>query len=321
MDHFTNNARLKKLGRMLAVTAIVWFLLIAFSFLFYPKDNCKAFGMNDEKANGIIGEKDNSIDVVFLGDSEALCSFSPLQMWGDFGFTSYVCATSGQQLPYGNTLLRRATENQKPTVIVFETNAIYRPTTLEFAFKRAVEDVLPIFEYHNRWKSLSIDDISSSISASKTDKLKGFSIRKDVKPADASTYMAPNDQIAEIPVLNKLCLHSMVNYCRSIGATPVLVSTPSTVNWNTARHNGMKEFAHELGVAYLDLNVGPTKVDIDWNTETADAGDHLNLAGAKKVSNYIGGYLSRFYKLKDHRDDKAYNSWNKALMHYRKKTS
>lgn len=307
---------LQSLGCMLGVATVTGLLLVALSVLFYPKNNQQAFGMTNEAANGILGERKGSIDVLFVGDSEAFSSFSPLQMWGDHGFTSYVCATSGQELPYGNTLLRRATKNQRPRVVVIETHSIYTAVAADSAIMRTMQDVLPVFEFHNRWKSLTSGDLTTRVSTTYSDGLKGFRLDKSVVSADSTGHMAPSDAVEEIPSRNKQYVRMMVDYCRSIGAKPLLVSTPSTVCWNTARHNGMAAFAQEMGVDYIDLNTGASKVDIDWATETRDGGDHLNLAGAQKVSSYIGAYLSKTYNLPDHRGDSAYSSWNDSLERY-----
>lgn len=308
---------LRVLGCALGVTVTAGLLLLALSVLFYPKNNQLAFGMTNDVANGVLGERENSVDVLFIGDSEAYSSFSPLQMWEKFGFTSYVCATAQQRLPYGNTLLHRATQNQRPSVVVIETNSVYAPFSADEAILRVIQDVLPVFEFHNRWKTLTTGDVTNNITTTFSDDMKGFYLSKDVKSADTTGYMAPSDKVQEIPLINRLYLQRMVEYCRSIGAEPLLVSTPSTVNWNTARHNGMAAFASELGVGYLDLNTGPTKVNINWASETRDGGDHVNLAGAKKVSDYIGGYLSRFYELPDRRGDDAYSAWNDSLERYK----
>ena len=58
------------------------------------ENNQKEFGQVSEAANGIFGEPGRSLDAIFIGDSEAYSSFSPLQMWEEHGFTSYVSATS-----------------------------------------------------------------------------------------------------------------------------------------------------------------------------------------------------------------------------------
>ena len=316
MSDFEKKRAVGKLACGLAVIIAIGVLLIALSTLFYPKNNQQAFGMNYEVANGVLGERNESIDVLFTGDSEAFSSFSPLQMWKERGFTSYVCAIPSQQLPYGNTLLHRATRNQSPRVVVIETNTVYAPFTVNDALFRVLQDALPVFEFHDRWKTLNAGDLSLGISTTWSDDLKGFRINRDVKAADASGYMAPDDRAQEIPGLNKAYLESMIGYCRSIGAEPVLVSTPSAVNWNMARHNGIQAFASQMAVSYIDLNTGPTKIDIDWERETHDGGDHLNLSGAQKVSAYIGEHLATLYDLPDHRDDRAFDSWDDCLKRY-----
>ena len=51
---------------------------------------------------------------------------------------------------------------------------------------------------------------------------------------------------------------------------------------------------------------------VGYTTDTRDEGDHLNTAGASKVSNYVGTLLGTTYKLTDRRQDKAFSSWNEA---------
>lgn len=79
-----------------------------------------------------------------------------------------------------------------------------------------------------------------------------------------------------------------------------------------ARHNRTEQLASELGLDYVDLNVGKSRVDIDWSADTYDAGDHLNVSGARKVTAAVGGLLSGRYGMPDHRGDDAYASWDEA---------
>ena len=45
-------------------------------------------------------------------------------------------------------------------------------------------------------------------------------------------------------------------------------------------------------------------------TDTMDYGNHMNLAGSKKVMKYMGDYLASNYELEDRRDDENYKSWD-----------
>lgn len=304
------------------VAAVVMLVVLAgLSAVFYPKDNREDCGAYEQRALGILGEPDDSIDVIVIGDSEAYSAFSPLQMWGAQGFTSYVCATHAQEMCYGNTILHRATQDQHPKVVVIETNTLFRRFSISAAMMRCMEDAVPILEYHDRWKSLTPDDLTLDYKTTYTDLTKGFIVRRGVEAAANVDYMdadamGEQDSLPRIPRLNLLYLHSMLDYCREIGAEPVFVSMPSTVNWNPARHDVVQSLADETGVRYIDLNVGETRVDVDWENDTRDAGDHMNLSGAKKVSAYLGSWLAEEFDLPDHRGDEDYASWDELLEWY-----
>ena len=95
-----------------------------------------------------------------------------------------------------------------------------------------------------------------------------------------------------------------------------MFSSPSTVNWNYEKHNGIQRLAKELNCDYLDLNLDPHKVKINWKKDSRDAGDHLNHRGAVKVSRYLTEYLKSVKLLNDHRSDKRYASWKKSQKKY-----
>lgn len=312
-------ARHMRIALRLVVTGIVLCgLLAAVSRIVQPKNNQAEFGQSDPEAHGVLGEPRDSIDVLVLGDSESFCSISPLQLWGEQGITSYVCGTSGQILPLTRSLLLSALSKQHPKVVVLETNCLFRPFRPGFALNRALQDKFPVFEYHNRWKKLRAEDLVYSPQTTWTHELKGFRIKKDTIAADPSGYMAPTDELAPMPRLSELYLRSIARICRDNGTRLVLVSTPSTVNWNTARHNRTQLLAGELGIDYIDFNMGSQRVEIDWATDTCDKGDHLNIYGAQKVTSKLGEILRATYQVPSHANEKAYASWNDAYTRYAK---
>lgn len=127
--------------------------------------------------------------------------------------------------------------------------------------------------------------------------------------ADASNYMTPTSSVEQMPARNMAYLERMMGLCRAHGAIPVLISTPSTINWNTARHNAVETWSRQAGVDYIDYNLASEGVEIDWNTDSRDNGDHLNHRGAVKLSKVVGRRLAEDYRLPDHRGDPAYEMW------------
>ena len=89
---------LKHTARVLGFALGLIVILIAVSFVMTPKDNTERAGMLSERAYGFLAEPENSLDALFFGDSEGYRAFIPLQMWDEYGITSYVCNTSSQQL-------------------------------------------------------------------------------------------------------------------------------------------------------------------------------------------------------------------------------
>ena len=98
----------------------------------------------------------------------------------------------------------------------------------------------------------------------------------------------------------------------------VLYSNPSPLCYNSLSHNGIIQLAKEKGVDYLDGDADLEQIGIDWSTDTFDEGDHLNLTGTNKMTDYLGRYLAGKYDLEDHRNDAAYEDWNELYLAYEK---
>lgn len=309
-------AREKYMKAVKPVLFILIFVLIllAFSAVFRPKNNVKGFGMSNVKANGILGERENSIDAVVLGDSEAYSAVSPMEIWKNTGVPVYVCATSAQHLYESINYLNQAFERQKPKVIFLETNAVFRKYKASDRLVNGLENTFSIFRYHDRWKNMSLRDLSRKTDYTWVDDYKGFYLLKNRVPSKAKNHMAYTGQKEEIPAINRRQLLQIKEIAEENGAELVLVSTPSTKNWNYRRHNSIQEFADRHDLAYMDMNLEDP--GIDWKNDTRDGGDHMNYYGAKKVSSVIGDYLRKDAGLADRRSDKNYMKWNDSLKIY-----
>lgn len=289
-------------------------LLQALSWLTLPKDNTAEAGMEHPRANGILGERPDSIDLLILGDSEAYTAISPLLLWEQRGYTSYVCATSSQRLSYTKVMLERAFRSQKPRLVLLETLPIYRRVSLQDVLFNELSQFFPVFRYHDRWKRLTLQDLTGPVRAQATDPNKGYVPIQKIVPYQPGDYMAPGSEPAPPAAVNKLYIRLIRDLCREHGAQLLLVSTPSPFNWSYARHEGVQALAQELDCPYLDLNL---TLPMDWSTDTYDKGDHLNCRGAEKVTRCLGDYLAEQGLLPDRRQDPAFQSWHQALRQYK----
>lgn len=296
---------------------ILLILLVILSYITIPKNNLKEFGMEEIKANGILGEKYNSIDILIVGDSESYTSIVPMALWEDYGFTSYVSGVGKQNLVESLSYVNQAMKTQKPKIVILESHNIYTKVSLSEPASLILKKLLPVFKYHNRWKDLNNNDFGGKIDYTWIDDLKGYKYSEKVKPADDSNYMSYTDKAKSIPKVNQILVKLLKEYCNMNNAQLLVLSTPSTINWDYESHNGAKKFLDEENIEFLDLNVLKDEVKIDWQQDTRDAGDHLNYKGALKVTKYVGEYLKNKNILEDHREAKEYNKWSEALKRYK----
>ena len=307
---------LKRAGASILFLLGLLVLLFLISVLVVPKDNTEDAGMEEIGANGILGEPENTIDVLVLGDSEARSSIIPLELWKQKGYTAYVCGTSSQTLPYSFTMLDRALQKQKPKLVILETLAIYRTIPSDDAVIDVLGRRFPVFRYHDRWKKLQRGDLSLERQATYRYYSKGHWTRQRVQPSSNEPYMIPGQNTATIDPMNKLYVRAIKERCDRNGAKLVLLSSPSSKNWNYRKHNGIQKLAKELGCEYIDTNLINDRLNIDWTQDTRDKGDHLNHAGAMKSTRFLAEYLESTHLLSDHRKDDVYASWNDDTKTY-----
>ena len=321
MHSFRREELKTKILKTFIFMTILLIMLIILSYIVMPKNNQAEFGMYDVRANGILGEKDNTIDVLVVGDSESFSSIVPMKLWEDYGFTSYVCGTTSQTLPESISFLYKAMQNQKPKIIILDANSIFRQADYDALFQEWLNYIIPVTEYHSRWKNLNINDFSKSIDYSWTDDMKGYDYSVAVDGADSSNYLAYTETENIISITNKLYIKLINEYCKMKNSKLIVVSTPSTMNFNYKNHNAIEKFLKREDIEFLDLNIQSTELNLDWSKDTRDKGDHLNHYGALKVTEYLGNYLSEKNILENHKEDERYKRWNESLERYKKITN
>ncbi len=308
---------MKNVVKVLIFLIIFIILLLVSSFIFVPKSNI-AMSTRTRKTNLVMGEKDNSLDALFIGDSLVYTAINPMHIWENYGYTSYDLAMSAQYLYESYNNLIKTLKNQKPQIVFLETNQFFRKYKVINVIGAEGKKIFPVFEYHNRWKNLSLSELFAEENYKDRDHLKGFRYMSKVNSPDNvhKNYMKKKKDVKEIPDLNYYYISKIIEKCKENNIELILLSTPSMKNCNYSKYLAIKEIAKEFQVAHLDLNLD-VNLNIDWATETVDKGDHLNFEGSKKVSEYLGNYM-KMKGFTDHRQDSKYNTWNEDLINYKK---
>lgn len=307
---------LGKAARCVGFFAGLFVILWISSAYFAPESAVYNIVLVDQKESDLKNEEPDSIDVVFAGDSECYSAFSPIQMWQENGFTSFLCATSAQRLCDTYNLLETTFQTQSPKVVVVNTNCFYRSAGTVKAsddeYVRMLGEYMSVFRYHSRWKTFVAQNILNRDEVENHDKdqkLKGFRVRKSLISYEGGEYMMESEGKKEINPLAKEYMEKIKTLCEENQCELLLVAVPSAKNWNYEKHNAVVEWAEEQDVEFVDLNLLLNEMGVDWTTDTKDGGDHLNYDGAKKVSTYFGKFLTETYGLEDHREDEAYQNW------------
>lgn len=291
------------------------FLLIVASLFFRPKNNTEENGMEDVAANGILGEPEHTIDVLFIGDSVSYCSVIPVQIWRDYGITSYMCGTSLQQLYYSKEFLYKAFETQSPKLVMLEATPVFNNFEYKENIRTWMERIFPVFRYHDRWKEFGTmleSDTGLRAEYTHLETNKGYYYSTGIEAAEMGDYKKPTEEVAGILEDNKQTLIEIKKYCEKKGAELILYSAPNTVTWRRDCHNALVLLAEELDLPYFDMNDMTEEVPIDWTKDTFDGGDHLNYYGAQKVTAYLGKYLSARQLFSDKRGTAGYETWEEA---------
>jgi hypothetical protein len=101
----------------------------------------------------------------------------------------------------------------------------------------------------------------------------------------------------------------MVNLCKENNIELLLIEIPSADSWSKDLSDKVTEFANNHDVDFIDMNLNASEFGFDWTTDTSDGGDHLNVYGAEKVSEYLGNIIQEKYDIPNHKNDLEYKRW------------
>ena len=258
-------------------------------------------------------EKDH--DVLFVGDCEVYENFVPQVLWEEYGIHSYIRGSAQQLIWQSYYLLEDSLCYEKPDVVVFNVLSMKYNEPQKEAYNRMSVDgmkwsttkfnaitasmleeesmldyIFPILRYHSRWDELTTEDFQYMFYREFM-AYNGYYMRVDVKPV-TTIPDAPKLPDYEFGENAYFYLDKMRELCEENDIEFVLVKAPTLYpHWYSEWEEQIEEYATEHNLKYINYIEHYEDIGIDFQTDTYDAGLHLNLSGAKKLSTHFGKFL------------------------------
>ena len=286
-------------------------------------------------------EKDH--DVIFIGDCEVYENFSPVVLWQDYGINSYIRGSAQQLIWQSYYLLEDTLRYETPDVVIFNVLALQYDKPQNEAYNRMtlegmrwsgskvksinasmteeesfLEYVFPLLRYHSRWSELKAEDVKGMFRSERVTH-NGYYMRVDIRPAEN----VPEGRILADYSFGENAwnyLDQIVSLCREKDVQLVLVKAPSLYPyWYPQWEEQVEAYALENDLPYINFLELVDETGLDFSTDTYDAGLHLNLSGAEKITRYLGDYLHTELGLRDRREeDDLAEKWAQKINEYAK---
>ena len=318
--------------------------LFSCTSLLERKDSREKYGKFFEHAS--------DMDVLFFGTSHVLNSIFPMELWHDYGITSYNLGGHANQIPTSYWVMMNSLDYASPKVVVIDCYSLASNLKVfdDFEYVHLSFDAFPLtmtkFKAVNDLLFNPGNDNSAGVTGESGTKEKhtrlgllwDYSVyhsrwsdlsQRDFAPelseeygAEARIQIAEPSEPAENPgttleemTVGRAYLELMIEECKKRGMDVLLTFIPYPVTGESTwvDINTVYEIAKQHDVKYLDY----LALDVvDYETDCYDPASHLNPSGAFKVTDYMGQYLKENYDLTDHRDDPGYAYWDQDYEKY-----
>lgn len=328
----------KLIIRIVASALIVILLLYLLQRLFMPK---YMTGIVEGNMISEYYDETKDHDVIFVGDCELYENISPAVLWEEYGINSYIRGSAQQLIWQSYYLMEETLKYEKPDVIVFNVLSMKYNEPQKETYNRMTIDgmkwsmskvndikasmtedeefidyVFPILRYHSRWSELDSDDLEYYWSRDKV-AFNGYYMRVDTLPA---TNVPEGKILADYQFGDNAYayLDKMVELCEENDVELVLVKAPSlSPYWYDEWDAQMVEYAAEHDLKYYNFLEDIDEIGLDFTKDTYDAGLHLNLSGAEKLSRYFGQILVDDCGLESRRGEEwLEKEWEQKLSDY-----
>ncbi len=322
---------LKKILKKILTTVVkvLVFIVLLAALVSFLEDLMQTGGSAVERKRAIEQRPANSIDVMFIGNSHAYCTFNPAVIGDIMGKRVFNAGLPDQKIDMAYFTLREMLKNQSPETIILEafsfgrSNSDYagfvanidamKPSLLKFqeafeifpdkydAFRMSVG----LFRSHNNWKkpSVMMDNLKYMLGSPAKDYVgfDGFYPLSSKMSAETIKKYKDAADIDFTPVVDEYSVgyfKRIVRLCKERNIRLVVAMAPfNDLYVEKVDYNGFYEKMNGLcrdeGIEYVDFNKLYKQIGLTYD-DFEDAfhhAQHMNKWGAEKVSKYMAEYL------------------------------
>lgn len=277
-------------------------------------------------------------DIVFLGSSHPIMGDLPLELWKDYGYSSYNLANYGQLIQSDYWLLKLILSRCTPKLVVVDlyssqyddmfndANSDYMHGLMDcfplsklkydaimdiFPEDMRQEYLFPLSYYHSRWNRISRENFSDPkenyFFGQGSDESAFYGIASSVLVRPYSSAGTIDKTVERTDTLGKDYLRRIIELCRENGVEVMCTVVPflpydDDMKWM----NSAMEIAGEYDVPVCS---GMDSGLIDPRTDMFDYG-HLNSSGARKWTDFLGKFISGHFELPRYESGDIFDFWS-----------
>lgn len=277
-------------------------------------------------------QPEGSVDVLLVGNSHSGINIDTASLWNEYGIAAYNLWGGVQPLWNSYHFLVEALKYQRPKLVVLEITATVSDyeyseeqnrlkniagmklsgNKVEAVKASAPEDsrlnlLLGLPLYHGRFNEVCEEDFENFPWSKGLENYKGSYLLYGTGNYRFESAEGVNT-CRDIMDKEREYLIKCIELCREENITLLLLKTPALERtWEQEIYNTVSKIADEYSLEFINMNLMDNEVGItagDWSLDR-----HMNGSGARKVAEYLGGYIAENYSIPDRRGDDKYSSW------------
>ena len=329
---------MKKTITKKAIAKTIAFLLIfVLIYMFIASFLRMTDVVNIATIDGFYKEPENTIDVMLIGASEVYADYSATTAWKEYGYTSYSFGVSGVPGSVYKSMLRETLTRQKPKAVVFEVNGFlqndaYYDRTIKLHSwidnmhdeknrMETINEIVPKDQrdsfystfgiYHNNWKDLGkcfkAFETRIHMKFSDTSYMKGFaSFAKESDPSGCE-----KKKTLYFTDKSRQYMTDLLEYCKSCGIENVVFARfphEKQVD-NPEIFDEVNDLITSYGYNFVNFEDYKEEMGIESTYDYYNP-EHLNVIGSRKLTYFLGKYLTENYDIKGSHSDKTVKRWD-----------